>query len=57
MNNTEMSRLHKDDKSNLNRLTGLSCSKMEDFPGSYSKILLGSARYFRVSTFLLGGPH
>lgn len=41
----------------LNILTGLSCSKMEDFPGSYSNILLGSARYFLVSTFLSGGPH
>lgn len=40
-----------------NKLTGLSCSKIEDFPGSYSKILLGSARYFLVSTFLSGGPH
>lgn len=38
-------------------LTGLSCSKMDDFPGSYSKMLLGSARYLRVSTFVLGGPH
>lgn len=41
----------------LNTLTGLSCSKIEDFPGSYSNILLGSARYFLVSTFLSGGPH
>lgn len=28
---------------------------MEDFPGSYSKILLGSERNFLVSTFLSGG--
>lgn len=41
----------------LNILTGLSCSKMDDFPGSYSKMLLGSARYLRVSTLVLGGPH
>lgn len=41
----------------LKELTGLSCSKIEDFPGSYSNILLGSARYFLVSTFLSGGPH
>lgn len=48
----------KNDRKNiLNVLTGLSCSKIDDFPGSYSKILLGSARYFLVSTFLLGGPH
>lgn len=29
----------------------------DDFPGSYSKMLLGSARYFLVSTFLSGGSH
>lgn len=45
------------DNAVLTILTGLSCSKIEDFPGSYSKILLGSARYFLVSTFLSGGPH
>ena len=38
-------------------LTGLSCANMEDFPGSYSNMLLGSALYFLVSTFLSGGPH
>lgn len=36
-------------------VTGLSCCRMEDFPGSYSKILLGSERNFLVSTFLSGG--
>lgn len=36
-------------------LTGLSCCRMDDFPGSYSKILLGSDRNFLVSTFLSGG--
>lgn len=30
---------------------------MEDFPGSYSKMLRGSARYLRVSTLRSGGPH
>lgn len=34
---------------------GLSCCKIDDFPGSYSKILLGSDRNFLVSTFLSGG--
>lgn len=39
------------------RHTGLSSFSTEDFPGSYSNMLLGSARYFLVSTFLSGGSH
>lgn len=35
--------------------TALSSFSTDDFPGSYSKMLLGSARYFLVSTFLSGG--
>lgn len=41
----------------IKSLTGLSCSRMEDLPGSYSKMLRGSARYLRVSTLRSGGPH
>jgi len=37
--------------------TVLSSFSTDDFPGSYSKMLLGSARYFLVSTFLSGGSH
>lgn len=39
------------------KLTVLSRFSTDDFPGSYSKMLLGSARYFLVSTFLSRGSH
>lgn len=46
-----------DERRQAGEHTVLSSLSTDDFPGSYSKMLLGSARYFLVSTFLSGGSH